>query len=567
MWRIGTNSLHPASPDELIPAGLLQVPAGVVIFDTELRIIALNEAAEHLACGPPAMAWAGRRLGEVLPRLDAGLIERSLRRVLATGEPVLELEVSTRDGDPGEECFWSCVQFRVYGSEGEIAGVACAMVDITERARNQRRLALVDEASARIGTTLDIRRTAEELLDVAIPRLADVGAVDLLAAVIESDGSAPRAHDQALMQRVALRWPAGRPSPREYLRRELQDWAEFDVARPYHQSLVAGAPVFVPTFGDMTPEQLAAMDSGTGLSRMLAARAAGAHSVMALPLIARGAIMGMTVLYRLAGTRPFTRADLALAKDLVGRASLSIDNARHFTRERATAVELQAGLLPRTIPQVPGLELACRYVPAQAAARVGGDWFDVIPLPGDRCAVTVGDVTGHDIRAAAVMGQLRTATHTLATLDLTPAETLTRLDQLTADLTDEETSATCVYAVHNLATGDWDIARAGHPAPALVSPGQPAVFLDLPPGLPLGIGVGRRGYQSVRLHVPRDSTLVLYTDGLIENPADDISTGMARLAEIVTTTSTLPVGQACDAVLGALAPHPADDIAVLMART
>jgi serine phosphatase RsbU (regulator of sigma subunit) len=165
------------------------------------------------------------------------------------------------------------------------------------------------------------------------------------------------------------------------------------------------------------------------------------------------------------------------------------------------------------------------------------------------------------------MGQLRTATHTLATLDLTPAETLTRLDQLTADLTDEETSATCIYAVHNLATADWDIARAGHPLPALVSPGFPAAFLDLPPGLPLGIDVGRGDYQAIRLHVPPRSTLVLYTDGLIENPADDISTGMARLASIVTTTSTLPVGQACDAVLGALAPHPADDIAVLMART
>jgi len=560
--------LNPAYPDELIPAGLMQVPAGVVIFDTELRIVGLNEAAERLAGGPPATAWAGQRLRDMLPCLDADLVERSLRRVLATGEPVFDLEVSTRDSaDPDGECFWSCVQFRVYGPEGEIAGVACAMVDITERARNQRRLALADEASARIGTTLDIRRTAEELLDVAIPRLADVGAVDLLAAVIESDGRAPHAHDQTLMQRVALRWPATRPAPREYLRRELQDWAEFDVARPYHQSLVAGAPVFVPAFGAMTPEQLATMDSGTGLSRMLAARAAGAHSVMAIPLIARGAIMGMTVLYRLAGTRPFSRADLALAQDLVARASISIDNARHFTRERATAVELQAGLLPRTIPPVPGLELACRYVPAQTAAKVGGDWFDVIPLPGNRCALTVGDVTGHDIRAAAVMGQLRTATHTLATLDLTPAETLTRLDQLTADLTDDETSATCIYAVHNLATADWDIARAGHPLPALVSPGHPAVFLDLPPGLPLGIDVGHGDYQATRLHVPAHATLVLYTDGLIENPADDISTGMARLASIVTTTSTLPVSQACDAVLGALAPHPADDIAVLMART
>ena len=324
----------------------------------------------------------------------------------------------------------------------------------------------------------------------------------------------------------------------------------------------------MPAFGDMTCEQLRAVDSATGLGRMLAARAAGAHSVMTVPLIARGAIMGIVVLYRLAGSRPFTRADLALARDLVARASVSIDNARHYTRERAAALELQRDLLPRAIPEVPGLELVSRYVPAQTAAEVGGDWFDVIPLPRGRAALTVGDVTGHDIHAAAVMGQLRTATRAFATLDLAPAETLTRLDQLTADLTDEETSATCIYAVHDPATADCDIARAGHPPPALARPGHAAVFPDLPPGLPLGAGVADGGhYQATRLHVPRHSTLVLYTDGLIESPAADMSTAMARLARTLNSVSQLPVTEACDTLLATLAPNPADDIAVLMART
>jgi GAF domain-containing protein len=131
----------------------------------------------------------------------------------------------------------------------------------------------------------------------------------------------------------------------------------------------------------MTREQIRTVDSATGFSRMLAARAAGAHSMMIIPLTARHAIMGIVVLYRLGHSRPFTSADLALARDLVARASVSIDNARHYTRERATALELQAGLLPRAIPEVPGLELACRYVPAETAAQVGGDWFDVIPFP------------------------------------------------------------------------------------------------------------------------------------------------------------------------------------------
>lgn len=172
----------------------------------------------------------------------------------------------------------------------------------------------------------------------------------------------------------------------------------------------------------------------------------------------------------------FTAADLSLARDFVSRAAVPVDNARLYTRERATALTLQRGLLPRQIPRVPGLDLACRYVPAQTVAEIGGDWFDVIALPEGRCALTVGDVTGHDMTAASLMGQLRTATRTLATLGLAPAQILTRLDQITADLTDAETSATCLYATCDPAAGTWDIASAGHPPPAIARPGHPAAF-------------------------------------------------------------------------------------------
>jgi serine phosphatase RsbU (regulator of sigma subunit) len=262
---------------------------------------------------------------------------------------------------------------------------------------------------------------------------------------------------------------------------------------------------------------------------------------------------------------PFSHADLALARDLVARAAVSIDNARLYTRERASALALQHGLLPRRIPDIPGLELAYRYVPAETAAEVGGDWFDVITLRPGRCALVVGDVTGHDMRAASLMGQLRTATRTLATLDLAPAEILTRLDGITADLTDEETGATCVYAVHDARTGEWDMARAGHPLPAVARPGHHATFLDLPPGVPLGVGGGQ--YETVRVQLPTESTLVLYTDGLIESRTTDLDTGMARLSDTLARISTLAPAEACDMLLTTLAPIPADDIAVVMART
>jgi hypothetical protein len=435
---------------------------------------------------------------------------------------------------------------------------------MAKRVRSKHRPALADEASARIGTTLDISRTAEELLGVSIPRLADAGAVDLLATVIDGDQHAHE-HDQKMrLWRVAEQWPPHRPPPPGYLRHA---WLETDPAQLYHHRLAAGLPVYLPTFGTITTEQIGQADSGAGLDWMLAARGAGAHSLMSLPLVARGVIVGIVALYRLGGSEPFTDADLSQARDLVSRAAVPIDNACLYSRQRATALALQRGLLPRQIPEVPGLQLAHCYVPAQASAEIGGDWFDVIPLPADRCALIVGDVSGHDIPAASLMGQLRTAARTLATLSLTPSEILTRLDQITADLTDAETIATCIYAVHDAATGTCDIARAGHPLPAIARPGCSTVFPALPAGLPLGTGLADCQYRATRLDLPPGSTLVLYTDGLIECPATDMDAGMARLARTLQAISQVPVTQACDTLLATLAPSPADDIAILMART
>jgi hypothetical protein len=556
-----------ANLDTLIRStGLMLSPQGVIVLDPGLRIVWANQAATRLGHGIPETRWPGHRLGEVLSHMDVGLIEQSLREVLATGNLVADLEVSSHvSGDATGERVWSCVQFRLNGPDGQAAGVAHMMWEITERVHNQRRLALADEASARVGTTLDTTRTAEELLDVVIPRLAEVGAVDLLATVIEGDQLSQHPRDEKLrLRRTAVRWPADLPVPPEYSR---FTWAETDPAELYHQRLAAGLPVYLPAFGALTPRQIRGTQADAGFSRMLAARAAGAHSMMIIPLVARGVIMGTVTLYRLGGSEPFTPGDLSLATDLISRAAVSIDNARLYTRERATALALQRGLLPREIPEIPGLQLAYRYVPAETSAEIGGDWFDVISLPHGRCALIVGDVTGHDLRAASLMGQLRTATHTLATLNLAPAEILTRLDQITADLTDAETSATCIYAIHDPGTATWDIACAGHPLPAIARPGHPTTFPDLPAGLPLGTGLADGHYQTARLHVPGGSVLVLYTDGLIERPDSDISAGMANLARTLTTLTTLAITDACDTLLATLAPNPADDIAILMVRT
>jgi hypothetical protein len=552
-----------AAPETLIGQGLMRSAIFVAIFDADLRIVWANEAAEKSRPGLPPQDWRGRRLIEVMPEIDVGLIEQSLRRVLATGEPVLDLQVTSRETPPevGER-YWNCIQFPVSTPGADTGRVIHFMRDVTERALNQRRLALADQASAHIGQTLDTTKTAEELLDVAVPGLADVGAVDLLATVIEGDKLARARHEKLQLRRVALRWSADTPAPAEYVRITT---TETNPDKVYHQGLVAGEPVFLPDLGTMSIEQMRQIDTGNAFYRALAAKRAGAHSVIVVPLIARGVIMGVVTLYRLSGSRPFTRADLSLVRELVSRAALSIDNARLYTRERASALALQRGMLPRSIPQVPGLDLCYRYVPAETAAEVGGDWFDVIALRPGRSALIVGDVSGHDIRAASVMGQLRTATRTLAGLDLNPAEVLGRLDQVTADLTDHETFATCVYAIHDATTGEWEMARAGHPPPAVADPSRQGRFLDLPPGLPLGLGSGH--YEAIRTRLPPCSTLVLYTDGLIEGHDTDIVAGMTSLADALTALSKIAISDACDALLTSLAPNPADDIAVLMART
>ena len=361
-----------------------------------------------------------------------------------------------------------------------------------------------------------------------------------------------------------MEWPADNPNQAEYLQRYT--WGRSSPSNLYER-LAAGSPIFLPDFGTMTPEQIRGVASGTGLDRMLAARSAGAHSLMGVPLVARGAILGVVVLFRLSGSRPFADSDLSLACDLVSRAAVSIDNARLYTRERATALALQRGLLPRNIPEVPGLEVAHRYVPAQTAAEVGGDWFDVIPLPPDRCALIVGDVTGHDIRAASLMGQLRTATRTLATLDLAPAEVLTRLD-LDHRRPDRRGNRRHVRLRRARCRGR----RLGHLPGGASAAGRapPRRQFHVPGHAPRrAAGDGPRQHPSVSDRAFRGAQP--QRPGPVHRRADRAPRRRpghrhGRAGSALRTVCALPLREACDTLLDTLAPSPADDIAILMAQ-
>ena len=291
-------------------------------------------------------------------------------------------------------------------------------------------------------------------------------------------------------------------------------------------------------------------------------------SVLVLPLHGRRrAQLGVMVLVRWPGGPGFDEADALTAAHLATQAGLGVDTAIRYGQEAEIADELQRSMLPAGLPQPAGTQLAHRYLPAGLTAHVGGDWYDAIPLPGNRVALVVGDVMGHSLTSAAIMGQLRTSTQTLAGLDLPPHEVLYHLDEQAQRL-GREHMATCVYAVYDPIAGRLVLAGAGHVSPVLVYPDGTVELLELPSGAP--IGVGGVDFESVEVPAPPGSALLLYTDGLVESRTRDVGTGMellrARLAAVARGGPPSP-DLLCRAALGILAPGDReDDIALLAAR-
>ncbi|MFI9547398.1 SpoIIE family protein phosphatase [Streptomyces sp. NPDC052016] len=420
----------------------------------------------------------------------------------------------------------------------------------------RRRLELLSEASARIGTTLDVRRTAQELAETAVPRLADFVTIDLAEPVLRGEEPA---------------------DPRRDLRRTVVHGIRDDL--PFSQ---VGTQI---DYGPTMP-QLRCLTSGQAVLEPDLRTAAGwlahhpdhterllghVHSLIAVPLVARGVVLGAAAFYRAQDPAPFGDDDRSLAQELATRAALSIDNARRYTHERAMVLALQRSLLPRGLPEQDAVEVSHRYLPAEC--DVGGDWYDVIPLSGTRVGFFVGDVVGHGMLSAATMGRLRTAARSFAELDFSPEEVLTHLDNLVLRLDREDPAfdgtgiigATCLYAVYDPTSQQCTLARAGHPPPAVVSPEGAVSFPDLPAGPPLGLG--GLPFEPAELHLAEGSQLVLYTDGLIEDRNRDVDVVLDQLRTALAHPGR-PPEETCRVVLDTVAPaHPNDDIALLVART
>ncbi|MEW2306882.1 SpoIIE family protein phosphatase [Streptomyces sp. NPDC006655] len=539
-----------------------QSPIGLAVLDTNLRFVSVNPAMERMN-GVPAGDHVGRTIREVLPSLDADELEAAYLRVLRTGDPVVdEPAVGRTPADPDEEHIWSVSVYRLDDALGNVLGVATSVVDITQpyragvEAENaRRRLAVIADASARIGTTLDLERTARELADVAVPELADVAAVDLLDTVVEGRRSTLGPAEPAVLRSLAVR--AERETVAVRATETPGTVARYAPDRLITECVRTGEAVVVPLVGDEDLPRIARSAEAADLLRR-----AGVHSYLAVPLIARGEVLGALDLRRIRNPAPFDDDDLLLARELAARAAVQIDNARWYQNARTTALTLQRSLLP-THPRVTtGLEVASRYQPAGETVEVGGDWFDVIPLEGGRTALVVGDVMGSGINAAATMGRLRTATTTLASLGLDPAVLLEHLDKTTSGL--DHSIATCVYAVHDPRRRQARIANAGHLPPARVRPGRPPELLDLPTGVPLG--VGGVPFATTTVDFEPGDELVLYTDGLVETRSHALDERLDALLALLDDPGR-PLEEACDLLLRELHhPDNHDDVALLIAR-
>ncbi|KOG36837.1 MULTISPECIES: ATP-binding SpoIIE family protein phosphatase [Streptomyces] len=541
----------------------LQDRIGLAVLDNELRLVRTNT---HLLpySGVPGDLY-GVRMGDFLREEGARVIDARLREVLATGIPLvgLDVEVHTRV-DPGPGRTMALSAFRLQGAKGLVMGVTALFVDVTEERLTRSRLDLLHRATTVLSTNLSAEETTRDLVDVLVPALADVAVVDVAEAVFTHEQPAPELHHDHALRRTAVAGATPGTGPG---------------ASP--GGLATGAVVAVDTGGVLSGR----VWSDGAEEGVEPPDALGSAHGMSAWLRARGSLLGRIRVGRGGDRPPFTGDDLALLEQIASRAALVVDNARRYARERNAAVGLQRSLLPSSSTDTPTVHTASVYLPTDTATGVSGDWFDVIPLSSARVALVVGDVVGHGLQATATMARLRTAVRTLADLDLEPDELLTHLDDLVSQFAIDvdvdggqatrppgteiafgSFGATCLYMTYDPVTRRCLVASAGHPPPALVAPDGGVAYVDLSPGPPLG--VGGLPFEPVEVEVADGSVLALYTDGLIERGHADLDEGMAAFRHALSAALVpgRPLEEVGPEVVRELVPGPlSDDVTLLLA--
>ncbi|HLI38181.1 MAG TPA: GAF domain-containing SpoIIE family protein phosphatase [Streptosporangiaceae bacterium] len=557
----GPGLPHRREPDPADLAAFTVDPAGTVTSwpDSAVRLF-----------GQPAGAAAGRDVCDVLLTGPGQreLVRRALAEV-AAGRVWAATVAGGLLGDGRFAIRWEPLARPAAGNNGGDAAAEPpgdrgrgAMV-LVRRAWPQPRPGWLAEAAGRIGGTLDLDQTASEVVAVAVPAFADAAVIYVTDHLLAAGTASLRSGPGTAVRRLAGRLAGETAADADGLL-PAGEVVVFSPGTPGFQVMATAQPVLFDRLDRQSAERLGRRPGGSEM-------AAHFTSFLAMPLSAGGTVVGCLMLGRTAASPPFTPGDLPHAGELASRAAVCIDNARLYHRERLTALALQQGLLPWTPDAPPGLEVASRYLPAGSNV-IGGDWHDVIALPDGSAAIVVGDAMGHGPEAAAAMVQLRTAAHVLADLELPPRRLLHRLDRLIASITTAP-FATCVCAVTGPPGGahgtgrSCAASRAGHPPPVLVLPGGTARVLDVPAGLPLGLG--EESFEETTVGLPAGATLALYTDGLVESRARPIDDGLARLCAALATALAAPettLEAACETVIRQLSGHGEDDTTLVLAR-
>ncbi|MEV0636595.1 SpoIIE family protein phosphatase [Streptomyces sp. NPDC050619] len=521
----------------------------------------------------PGADELARRLPEILPSMSVEEGARIVGQILELGYPVLEFSQNDRVPVTPD---WGVPRRTERKARRERAARALAEgrpvpQDVADEAQDleyaavRERLEFLNEVSGRIGTSLDLAKTIVEVSKAVVPRFTDVAGTYLREQVVAGEGFPEGVPDTTTMwHRVALehtdepgRWddvvPVGEAMP-------------FPAHTPFFQCMTSGEPVLVPRISEPMGHAIASQFEKRDIRPLITGR-----SMLIVPLKARNVVLGFMILLRHPERVEFNDMDRVTGAELAARAGLVLDNARMYTYQESVAETLQDSMLPHIPPRMAGCDIATRYLPGTLLGRVGGDWFDSVKLPGARTALVVGDVMGHGLNSAAMMGQLRTAVQTMAALDLPPAQLLRNLDDLAQRLGDTYL-ATCLYAVYDPIVSELHIANAGHIPPVLVRARDGiSELLDLPTGAP--IGVGGVAFEAVRVRVEPGDRIVMCTDGLVEVRGEDIGVGLATLCESAAHPAA-SMDDACDTIIRALAVTFSkagrggrkDDVALLMAR-
>ncbi|MDT0468075.1 SpoIIE family protein phosphatase [Streptomyces gibsoniae] len=553
------EAISPVVEAAALEALFHQSATGLLILDADLRILRINLIRPVLHEAPPERVM-GRRFTDVYDFSAPGEVEAMADGVLASGAPARGRLVGVRPkGAPGPEYLFSVSVSRLESPPGRILGVLVEMLDVTEREKVTDRLRVFGSVRRRVGQTLDVVATCQELVQAVVPDLADIAVVEVVDAVVRGE-DAPLS---PLGREVPLRRAAiGHSGGEEQIQAHpVGDVRALPFTTPYAQTLADLKPRLV-ALGPDTP-WLAADPP-----RAEAIRASGAHSLITAPLTLRGTVLGLLSLYRTDQADVYDNGDIILALAVAAHTTLSIDNARRYTREHTIALTVQRHVLPPRPATRTTVETARLCVPSVVG---GGGGYDTFALPGARTALVIGEAAGQGIHAATTLGQIRTAIHSLAALDLEPDELLARLNDTAISLVQERAAlppggplpltGSCVYAVYDPLAQTCTIALAGHPPPVIAHPDGRTEIPHLPSGPPLGSAEGPP-FAATTIPVADGSVLAFYTAPLLHTaPAPDT-------LQRVLARPDRPLQDLCDDMLYRLRTDTRQgDVILLLART